>query len=375
MSRMLTWGATAALLAVATVGCRRGGGMDVHPRLSARGADLQAQWSVALRNLGVHPVFPVREDVQVGDIYFSRVQPDEENRLLKARGHVPLDLFVARLDLAKDVNTHYQERYLFPETKAFNAGQGSLDRSHFEGQGEPGDRRMMRLVAFPAFASVAVGRNLQGPELYPFVPPEVIGFFQRHGVWDRVEHCSVGASMAESYGLPVDTVYRRFQKTYAENQDMGQLLNALREIGAPYREDDGLRSVREALEGPDKEKVRYSYNYYVKLITEVYTVRTLDIVLRTDRRNQLVDGYGGLLPFEGLNLERVNKLLERNPAAASSGSTVRFVAYGQDSVSLRRVFARPMVVGYRGVLIRINGIDKSAEMIGTIDSKPHLNQS
>lgn len=324
---------------------------------------LQVKWSEALRRQGVQPLFPLREDVQVGDIYASRVPPGEEARILGERGYVPLDLFLARLDLTEDIGRFYATRILFPETRAFTDGGGVVDRSYFEegGGGRGADRRMMRLVTFPAFATVHVSKNLKDQELFQFLPPEAMAFLQKSGSWKRARSFTVGTTMAESYGLPAEEAYRRFAKAYGEGEELAKLVDgSMGTGGLPLGTGRKGRS--------DLSQ----FNYYVRMITEVYTVRSLDLILRTDLNTGLADGYGGFTPWQGLNLERVNKLLQQNLHASQSGGQLRFVSFGPEGVAMRRVFARPLVMGYRGVVIRVNTLDRSAELHGIIDARMPL---
>ncbi len=317
---------------------------------------LQVQWSEALRRQGVQPIFPMREDVQVGDIYASRMPLGEVGE----RGDVPLDLFLARVDLTEEINRFYASRYLFPETRAFSEGGGGADRSSFgDGGGLGGDRRMMRLVAFPALATVNVTRNLSDSELFQFLPPEALAFLQKSGSWSRVRALTVGTTMAESYGLPAEEACRRFAKVYGESDELAKLV-----VGSASSSGQSSRGFL----GMGK-KAAPSSNLFVHLITEVYTVRSLDIVLRTNLNASLVDGYGGFMAGQGLNLERMNKLLQQNGQASQGGGQVRFVSFGSEGVALRRTFARPLVMGYRGVIIRVNALDRSAELHGIIDTR------
>lgn len=332
--------------------------------------DISKQWALTVRNVGIQPIYPPREDVQVGDIYFSRVQPDEENRRMRERGYVPLDLWVAHLSLKEELGKFYSDRLLFGETRAFQAGGGQADPSYLASDARSGrsEPRMARLVSFPAFATSTIARDGGQAELNRFVPTEVLSYLfrsQRGGL----QGMTLGASMAESYGLPADIVFRAFQKEFASNEELGKLLGVLQPVRLGDKGEDraGLRAVVTG-----KNKVAYANHHYVKLVTEIYQVRSLDITLRM-KPYSFWDGYGQNLPFNGVNVERLNQQLERNLPAAASGGNVRFVSVGQDSVGLRRTFARPLVIGYRGVLVRINAQDRSAEMVGVIDAKPYLN--
>jgi hypothetical protein len=274
-----------------------------------------------------------------------------------------LDLWYAHLDLEKEINTFYKSRFLFEETTSYNKSGGYNDRSYLgDDFATPNDRRVARLVNFPAFASAKVGKNLSNKEILNFIPPEVMSFF-----WEdsrmAPQAISISASMAESYGLPVDIIHKKFDEQLKDSQVFAGLATSNTFQGI-FQGDAFGREVKDTSAG-----YKRSVNYYMKLVTEVYMVRNLDIVFRINRDKQFVDGlHGGTLA--GLDLNRLNQLLSQNIAASTSGGHVRFVSIGPDSVGLRRTFARPITVGYRGILLRVNAIDRTTTLVGPIDSKP-----
>src|SRR5262245_1431490 len=76
------------------------------------------EWSMTMREFGVVPVFPPREDVQVGDIYVSPAAPDKdlESRILrKSPGKfVPIPVLVGSIDVRDDLHAYYTNRLSFP---------------------------------------------------------------------------------------------------------------------------------------------------------------------------------------------------------------------------------------------------------------------
>ena len=355
--RLQALAAMALPLLTCLIGCK----VQTHAQI--QGPDLQRQWSESIRRTGIQPIFPIREDVQVGDIYMSSIQSDEENESLNRRGHINLDLWMANLDITEEISKFYQTRLLFPETSSYKKTGGYLDKSYFGDHEEGGyDRRLARLVSFPAFASANINQDFSPAEIMNFVPPEIVNFFWMES---RMEprNISISASMAESYGLPVNVMHQSFAKQMRTNPDFqsamidnfpmttgGSAVRIVRDQAAPYHK---------------------SVNYYVKLITEVYMVRSLDVVFGLARNKEYIDGlHTGIAG--GMNLTRLNAMLAENVAANTSGGNIRFISIGPDSVGLRRTFARPIAVGYRGILLRVNGVDKSVEMVGPIDTKSDM---
>src|ERR1043165_7751752 len=72
------------------------------------------EWSSSMRELGIIPVFPPREDVQVGDVYIAPVSPDQELAAFKKKEFLPLGLWVATLDVKTPLTAFYSNRSSFP---------------------------------------------------------------------------------------------------------------------------------------------------------------------------------------------------------------------------------------------------------------------
>lgn len=74
------------------------------------------QWATAFRELQITPIFPPREDVQVGDIYVVPVAPEDEDAIFEAKGYLPRGMWVHTLDLNKQISAFYEQRASFPQT-------------------------------------------------------------------------------------------------------------------------------------------------------------------------------------------------------------------------------------------------------------------
>jgi hypothetical protein len=119
------WISLAATVVLAAVGI---GGLYWARGGSATEQSVEEKWNVALRELGVEPVYPPEEDIEVGDI-FAIVSSDSipENGVVDSplANHA---IRLWRLDLSKDVDSNYKNTYVFP--KSFTrAPDPAIDRT------------------------------------------------------------------------------------------------------------------------------------------------------------------------------------------------------------------------------------------------------
>ena len=97
----------------------------------------QVQWTKTLRQLGIAPTYPPREDVFVGDIYLSSYNPNSKKTQRKFE-HGDLSIGIeprwSHVDLQKILESAYDSRYEFPATpdtySAIVASGGTLRLLH-----------------------------------------------------------------------------------------------------------------------------------------------------------------------------------------------------------------------------------------------------
>jgi hypothetical protein len=108
-----TWVSVAGVAALAAVAV---GGLYWARGGQSTQQSVEEKWNVALRELGVEPVYPPEEDIEVGDV-FAIVSSDSipENGVTDSplANHA---IRLWRLDLSKDVDSNYKNIYVFPET-------------------------------------------------------------------------------------------------------------------------------------------------------------------------------------------------------------------------------------------------------------------
>lgn len=133
--------------------------------------DVQREWNNTFRELGILPVYPPREDVQVGDVYVRRGSAGDLDGV-DEKGFVPIDLYLASADVNQAIGQRYLARPEFPTTPAGAddpiARVPSKDRSSTRakeassgaeapaGMFGEGNVQRLRQVAFPEFSTITL---------------------------------------------------------------------------------------------------------------------------------------------------------------------------------------------------------------------------
>ncbi len=169
-------------------------------------------WSENMRELGIYPIYPPREDFQVGDLFLSPTSPERAAEFDQDGRVMPLAVWLASLDLRKVIDNFYVNRPEFPKTS--DAVAAAIKQQGEDGHkvvGQPtGDTNMfikttpanrLRLVGFPEFLSA----SYRGGNLGAFIPAE--GFLLGLGFGaEDVESVTFKVPAAESFGLPAPLV-------------------------------------------------------------------------------------------------------------------------------------------------------------------------
>jgi len=339
-------------------------------RTSAPRGFVAKEWSLTLRELNIVPVFPPREDVQVGDIYIAPSRPEDEAKIVKDKGFTPIGLWVASVTLSNELSRFYSERNSFPRTSgdigAYMAGQSTnpfpvfaqpsdTNRNIFE----YGDTNRLRLVGFPSFMSATVKQG----DLSGVVPVEAMGVAFA-GTGSSSDSVTLSVPVAESYGLPASDVFSKIvidKKFFLE--------------GKNFKAEDILIYAAHQHEGKDAETNRFGY---IRLITEVFYTRAVDIAINRKRSfgfganvkpAATVPTSGTETPApgstnymfttrteSGTSQDRaadLNRQLSESLNQSIPGGSVKFVAAGEHGVTMRRTYDRPVAIGYRGLLLEL----------------------
>ncbi len=361
--------------------------------------EVQREWNDTLRELGINPVFPPREDVQVGDVYVRRGNPAAAD-LFPAKGYVPIDLWFAALDIRADLKAFYSRRSEHASTiprLPDGDGAGAVSPIADVPSVATGDSFTnssvvrLRQVAFPDF----MGMSISGADLRGLVPVEAIQL-AIGASWNSEHQVLVKIPSAESCGLPLRSALSQIvveevdgsgftlSSTIATPAEL-QLLRAGQRSWIETTPQLGEKARAELLADP---------LVYLDVITEVFYARAIDISILTrqsmggtaqvkppaatakalgpDGEADVEDGKG-VLSDEDLHAlgavslaERMNEELDEIGAQSIPGGSFRFLSAAAGSVSMRRTYAHPIAIGYRSLLL---AVDPDTGRIANMGSK------
>lgn len=354
------------------------------------------EWSTTMRELGITPVFPPREDVQVGDIYMAPTVPEAEQALLDSKGYLPLGLWVSSAKTKDVAAMFYSERNSFPATVKTDSNQ---PRSTSENVFKDADKQRLRLVGFPIFMSTSLSQG----GVSGLIPTEAMGIIAAAGFTEG-RRVNVSIPRAESYGLPASLVFDKLTQGSSSGARKWSVINAggldLADI------DSYIPAEQKSILSKDPAWQTKKFAY-VRVMTEVFYARELDISIESSRglgvsleaksaaglaappapaagdkptaetppaANKPTEG-GGSAPattvqFQQPTPQQIASELNRQLDTmhrSTPGVGARFVSAGSSGVGLRMTFERPIAIGYRGMLLRVSE-DGSVVGAGTLGS-------
>jgi hypothetical protein len=211
----------------------------------------------------------------------------------------------------------------------------------------------LKLVAFPEFTSTSISAS----DLSAFIPGEAL---HANFSASSVDKVSIKIPSAESYGLSLKRV---FDKLF----DIGGNAISLRDDNDDLTNLLHYAQLQHGLLGKTDGKV-----VTFRVITEVFYARAFDVNLFSS------DSFGSVLDVAKLPSDADDNITEQleafqgpisssqNEVFSSSldklkrtqsvpGGTVQVLNYSDSSISIRRVFDRPVAVGTRGITFKFKG--------------------
>lgn len=176
------------------------------------------EWAQTVREYNITPVFPLREDVQIGDIFLLPDSPDELDRKVAAGdGFLAITTLHDSVDLSAWIKAHQDRRFSFPSIGGSSDFGSTTDSSLVKvpacsGAGcnafAASDASRLRQVAFPDLELA----TFTGVEAQAIVPTAAFagaaGF-----AYEAVDRVTLKVPAAESYGVPAAVVVNRlFQR-------------------------------------------------------------------------------------------------------------------------------------------------------------------
>ena len=316
----------AVLVAALCLSCRS---MD-HSREDQL-ARVAKDWCLTIRASQVLPVYPLTEDLQVGDVFLVSTPLEEEVHVLERDGFLPLENVIARIQ-----PTGWQQFY----NGAYTVGDTSVLPRQWQfptptpttppltaWSSAPG-------AAFPSY-TFQVKRGAGATLAIPIQSvPVGLSLLQTNDAYG-----TVNISSASTYGLPVIVMSPQVEEWAIENREF------LKQY-APRRTTD--KDGREKFE-----------QQYVRTVHRVYVAGGVNVsLISNSSRGARVDA-GASKPIAlfdaGSTTEAANAAgnyasmlssLSQSVASATPGANVTLASASSRSVAMNETFPRPLVIGY-----------------------------
>lgn len=323
------------------------------------------QWSENMRELGIHPIFPPREDVYVGDVYVSESPAAPGVNDVSVNRSSQLALKFASIDVEKALDGQYKKRPEFP------ANNGSQPKeSIFKAPQYP---RRLKTVAFPGFLRATAS----GADVAALVPVDGLPVGLGAQLSD-VKTASVTVSSAESASLPWIDLAASFQEDNL--------------FVVPGADSEKTRAMLKSAAGRNGTPAQ---TVDVTVISEVFYARSFDVTMHVGRDaaakieatlpgstsgksvTEAVTGKADSAVSAGASTPGAkatdagtptatelaagasSKLAANRKNASDSipgapGVSVGFRATAAGDIGLRRTYENPIAIGYRGATYRVD---------------------
>ena len=308
-------------------------GCDTTRNSSQQLSRVAKDWCLNIRASQVIPVYPLSEDVEVGDVYLVRTRLEDQVKVYEDEGFLPLENLVARLPVS-GYTEFYRGGYLVAD-----------------------DSSPPRHWQFPKSVSTTTGPATQPttqPTLYSSAPRAAFptyGFQVSRGegasVAVPVQGIPVGLSLlnaasgsgtvaiteAYTYGLGLETLQQQAKTWAAIHRDFLQQFE-------PQR-DPKTGSMR---------------SHYLRVVNRVYLAGRMDVSLAADQVKGAEGRAGGggslTLPTASrgdpaASLQSLNEQLAK-ATPPTPGASLKATAASARTIALSESFSRPLVIGYLG---------------------------
>jgi hypothetical protein len=340
--QMLLWSGIAALAAVAAFILFYVRPFQMPPRPATE--MLATSWNESISHLGISPLYPPQEDLQVGDVLAVIVGGESTPLLRRA-------IRMAHIDMRDIILKEQQNQLPFADTVM--AVDGDPGRSDRLAVAAPADRVALTLVAFPGLTVRYAGTS---------VAAAGAGRWSLIGSRRDEEAEEIRIPVAETYGVSQASAVQRLQDwCNSENH---------REGAPSHCSKDFVRRVLQFALGedifvtiPGAGKPQADPHVELVLITRVYLMREIDEkrvsasnreagAAGPDATGRVAALFGSRSAENSANTGDSTDTggMPAGPAASSSSTVSRTAA--STEIALHRSFQRPLVFGYRSVRAR-----------------------
>lgn len=294
-------------------------------------AQVAKDWCLTIRASQVLPVYPLTEDVQVGDVFLVSTPIGDEIRELESAGFLPLDNLIGRMQasgFAQFYNGAYQiandsvlpRQWQFPNPPRTTPPLTDWGTA-------PG-------AAFPSYTfqvRQGAGASLALPVQSVPVGLSLLRTGSAYG--------TINITSASTYGLPIAAMEAQVDEWATANREF------LRQYAPQTTTDERGRST-----------VRRNY---VRIVNRVYVAGGVNVSLVADQSRGGRADAGASRPVAlfdagatdnaanaAKNYESVLSSLNESVASSTPGVNLTVASASSHSVAMNETFPRPLVIGF-----------------------------
>lgn len=279
-------------------------------------------WSLVIRASQVIPVYPLTEDLQPGDVLLVSTPIEDQVKIYKKKGFLPLDQMQKRLNPTIDYGQFYLNRY--------DTAGGRVPPSQWQNVVAGGTVQWVNAphAAFPTYqfeVNTGSGMNLAIPIQGI---PVALGLMHTGKAYGTVT-----INDAYTYGLDNATLLPKIREWADANRNM------MREC-QPWMDAKG--------------KKHYSF---LRVVSRIYVASKMDVTLDNAQSTSGEGGAGANLPVnlpaitDGTSAQNYTNALQALNTSLTQqipGFKAKFSAASSRSVTMHEEFTRPLVIGYIG---------------------------
>ena len=288
-------------------------------------------WCLTIRASQVLPVYPLTEDLQVGDMFLVSTPIQQEVHDLEDDGFLPLDNVIARLyptGWEQFYNGSYSvksdslipQQWQFPQPVPASAPFTAWNTA-------PG-------AAFPSY-TFQVKKGMGSTLAIP-IQSVPVGLSLLH---TGDAYGTVNITSASTYGLPITVLSPQIDEWAAPNRDF------LRQYG-PHTTTDKNGKTKQ-----DQNYIRIVYRVYVAGAVNVSLISNQSSGGRVDAgASKSISLFDAGSETEAVNAAKnyssVLSSLSQSVASATPGASISIASASSRSVAMNETFPRPLVIGF-----------------------------
>lgn len=286
--------------------------------------EVAKDWSYVVRASQVIPVYPLTEDLQPGDMLLVSTPINEQVKIYKEKGYLPLDQLLKRLNPIT-----YQDFYL----KRYGTDDSSIPPA-----------RWQKMVSFH-------NHTTSHWDMAPRASFPTYNFTVNSGAGVNLAVPIQGVPIA--LGL-MNTAKAKgamtIGKSYTYGLDNAILRGEVLRWAATNRE--WLRSYRPVVDKDGEKK-----HSFLRIVSRIYAIGSINVSMHNDESTsgELGGGANKNVPIEILkdqdsaeNYKRALGVFNEALKDQLPGGKVKFAMASSRAVSLNEQFDRPLVIGYVG---------------------------